>query len=163
MKKIAHWSLAFAAVMSFSASALAIPQCIYKVVQSNGLRKMDTGKIICALAEQSGDLLFDHCAYSCKWMLQSPFGSSIAANMYVNEEVTWENFDCEASALWPATANLSLNPLLMSTGFSTRFQKEQVCRFTAVLDGDTKVVKGVIQGASPLSMPSVVAWYPEAC
>ncbi|MGK4009309.1 hypothetical protein WMF31_42305 [Sorangium sp. So ce1036] len=161
MKKFARWSLAFAAVMSFSASALAIPQNIFKVVQSNGLRKVETGKIICALAEQGGDLFFDHCAYSCKWLLASPYGSSIAANVYINEEVTWESFSCDDRSLYPVTANLFLNPTFASTAFSTRFQREQLCRFTAVLDGETRVVKGVMQTGSPLSMPSVVAWYPE--
>jgi hypothetical protein len=87
----------------------------------------------------------------------------VAANLHIDEEVTWENFSCDESALFPATANLFLDPHLVSTGFNTRYQKMPVCRFNGMLDGDSKVVKGVITLGSPLSVASVFSWLPDVC
>jgi len=163
MKKFARWSLAFAAVMSFSASALAIPPCIYKVIQSNGLRKVDTGKLVCALSEQSGDLFYDSCDYVCKWVLPSLYGSSIAANFYAREGVTWDSFDCETSALFPVDAPITLNPHIASFGFNTRLQKVSMCSFSGMIDAESKTVKGVAVLGTPLSPPVTMSWVVEAC
>ncbi|WP_437622678.1 hypothetical protein [Sorangium sp. So ce1151] len=150
MKKIARWALAFAAVISVSGSAMALPEGVgYKVVLNTGLRKLPVGQVAFTMLEQGASLFNDTCVCAVKWCNEA--GLPTCANMLVHEELTSYDQDCDYRALYPATAAITNDPAYDNWGFDSRQQKKRVARMSAMQD-DNGVIKGVCQYGSVLSM-----------
>ncbi|XXT19816.1 hypothetical protein WME94_57305 [Sorangium sp. So ce429] len=151
MKKIARWALAFAAVMSVSGSAMALPEGTgYKVVINTGMRKIDVGQAAFTWLEQYGSLFGDSCACAVKWCNSA--GLPSCTNLLVQEELTSFAQDCEYRALYPEDATVVLDTTYDNWGFDSRQQKKRVARMSAMQDGTNGVIKGVCQYGSVLSM-----------
>ncbi|WP_437755956.1 hypothetical protein [Sorangium sp. So ce1389] len=151
MKKIARWALAFAAVVSVSGSAMALPEGVgYKVVMNTGMRKINVGQVAFTWLEQGASLFNDTCACAVKWCNDA--GLPSCANMLVHEELTSYDQDCEYRALYPADATITIDPGYDNWGFDSRQQKKRVARLSAMQDGTNGVIKGVCQYGSVLSM-----------
>ncbi|WP_437833610.1 hypothetical protein [Sorangium sp. So ce1153] len=161
MKKIARWAFAFAAVMSVSGSAMALPEGVgYKVVMNTGLRKIDVGQVAFTWLEQQGSLFGDTCAVAVKWCNSA--GLPSCANLIVHEELTSYDQDCEYRALYPADATITLDPTCDNWGFDSRQQKKRMARYSAMQDGTNGVIKGVAQYGSVLSMAYSLTMTPSA-
>ncbi|WP_437577425.1 hypothetical protein [Sorangium sp. So ce887] len=151
MKKIARWALAFAAVVSVSGSAMALPEgLVYKITLNTGLRKVPSGKVAFTWVEQAGSMWNDTCVSAVKWC--TDYGLPSCSNMLVHEELTSLDQDCEYRAVFPADATIYNDPLYENWGYNSRQQKTRVARLSAMQDGANFVIKGVCQFNSALSM-----------
>ncbi|XXX77059.1 hypothetical protein WMF30_56360 [Sorangium sp. So ce134] len=164
MKKFARWALAFTAVMSIPGSAMAIAEgCPHSAVINNGVRNIPVGKLVCAYAEQYGDVYNDGCFFSCKWWHAPGPGATVAANLAIYEGLSMANYDCDWSAAGFGQADISLNrndPLMRNYGINTRFQKVQLSDLFGMKD-EQGTMKVMIRYYSALSMPVYGTFAPQ--
>ncbi|WP_437326793.1 hypothetical protein [Sorangium sp. So ce381] len=172
MKNFARWVLAFATVTSISGSALAIRNdCLYNVSMKTGLRKVPVGTTVFQLAEQAGTPFNDECGYVGKWGVVAAPGAAVAANIFLRQQTTIGNNDCDWNSFYFTDGSISLLPTVPippstvafppSSGITSRLQKAPLCNFVGMEDDFTGTIKATIQFYSSLSMPVPVTFAPH--
>ncbi|WP_437530397.1 hypothetical protein WME79_49665 [Sorangium sp. So ce726] len=164
--------LAFATVTSISGSAFAIRNdCYYEVSMKTGLRKVPVGKTVFQLAEQAGTLWNDECGYVGKWGVVAGPGAAVAANIFLRQQTTIGNNDCDWNSFYFTDGSISLLPTVPippntvgfppSSGITSRLQKAPLCNFVGMENDYNGYISATVQFYSALSMPVPVTFAPH--
>ena len=155
MKKFARWGLAFAAVMSMSASAMAVPNNTrYSVTMKNGTRNVDCGWARFSFLDVAVDLFGTQCISVLSWY--KPGLPAVAPSM-ISENVAVAGDDCEYGAEYPSDTTIcdyfDPHASFRNDGWDVRWQRKAIVSMALVQDSGNGVMRGLMKLGSPLNMP----------
>lgn len=153
MKKIARWALAFAAVMSMSGGAMALPQGkLMKVVGNNGRLHVPVGTWISNyVMESDHDPLVTGCVHAVKWSRKDFLVRS--TTLHLLETLPFPYYSCQEAAEICTPSSFIHDPStpIPSYGFDVYGHQKPIYHLMGTMDEVSCVAK-FIYSFSPLEM-----------